>query len=141
MKDIFSVYDIVLFFTKLALTLLHPPCLAHGLTLFTRFPLLQIVKGEILRYSPNLEKSGSEIYLSLTPFIYLFIIHFIYRSLTSGSGSIIPSIPPSLLISNSNPVVIQLSFHWGYSESTNLSSSAPDNSCIKFDTLSRLSPK
>ena len=63
-------------------------------------------------------------------FIYLFIIYFIYRPLTSGSGSIIPSIPPSLLISNSNPVLIQLLSNWGYSESTNLSSSAPDNSCI-----------
>ena len=120
------------FFTKLALTLLHPLFLAHSLTLFTRFPLLPILKGEILRYSPNLEKSGSEIYLSLTPFIYLIIIYFIYRSLTSGSGSIIPSIPPSLLISNSNPVVIQLLFHWGNSVSTNLSSSAPENKMLGF---------
>ena len=125
----------------MALTLLHPPCLAHGLTLFTRFPLLPILKGEILRYSPNLEKSGSEIYSSFT---YLFIIYSIYRSLTSGSGSIIPSIFPSLFMSNSNPVVIQLSFHWGKSESTNLSSSAPGNESHNLQQnslISEISPR
>ena len=64
--------------------------------------------------------------------------------LTSGSGSIIPSIFPSLLISNSNPVVIQLSFHWGKSESTNLSSSAPGNESHNLQRnsfISELSPR